>query len=201
MSYTWRYLRRMIPGGPEDVPDIQATVERAARQGFYLTSVFRRRLRNHARLAILLDQGGSMVPFHRFTRDVAETAVRESTLTQVEVYYFHNIVVDELYLDPYLTEKVSLDAVTAGWDAETSVLIVSDGGAARGFRRLPRMRATAELLARLRQHTTLMAWLNPMPSARWPDTSAAGISYLVRMFQMDPDGFSGAIDVMRGQEF
>jgi uncharacterized protein len=200
MSYSWRYLRRMVADGPADVLDVRATVEHAARQGFYLAPIFRQRQLNHAHLILLLDQNGSMVPFHRFTRDVSETAVRESALTQVEVYYFHNVAADHLYQDPYLTEQISWAAAMARWEGETSVLIVSDAGAARGFRRLPRIRATAEFLARLRQHTTLVAWLNPVPEARWPDTSAASIRQFVQMYQMDPDGFSSAIDVVRGQQ-
>jgi uncharacterized protein with von Willebrand factor type A (vWA) domain len=201
MSYTWRYLRRMLPDGPADVVDVQATVERAARQGFYLAPIFRRRQLNHANLILLLDQNGSMVPFHRFTRDVSETATRESAIAQVEIYYFHIVIGEHLYRDPYLTEPINWDVAMARCDGETSVLIVSDAGAARGFRRLPRIRATADFLARMRQHTVLTAWLNPLPDTRWTDTSAAVISQFVKMYQMDPDGFSSAIDVVRGQQF
>ena len=201
MSYTWRYLRRMIPTGPEDVLDIVGTVERAARQGFYLAPVFRRRQINYAHLILLLDQGGSMVPFHRFTRDLIETARGESFINDVEVYYFHNVVSDDLYNDSYLTEQVNWDTALSRCDGDTSVLIVSDAGAARGHRRLPRISATAQFLVRLRQHTALVAWLNPMPDTRWPDTSASSISHFVKMYQMDPDGFSSAIDVVRGQQF
>jgi uncharacterized protein with von Willebrand factor type A (vWA) domain len=129
MSYTWRYLRRMVPNGPEGVLDVGRTVERAAQQGFYISPIFRRRLVNHAHLILLLDQGGSMVPFHRFTRDMTQTALSESTITQVEVYYFHNVISDELYLDPYLTDKISWQAAVARSEADTSVLIVSDAGA------------------------------------------------------------------------
>ncbi len=62
MAYAWRYLRRPIADGPEDVPDVEATVARAAQQGFFLAPVYRRRERNHAQLLLLIDQGGSMVP-------------------------------------------------------------------------------------------------------------------------------------------
>jgi uncharacterized protein with von Willebrand factor type A (vWA) domain len=78
------------------------------------------------------------------------------------------------------------------------VLIVSDAGAARGSRRLERIGATTKLLGRLKLRTRLLAWLNPMPQERWEGTSAHMISCLVRMFQMDPDGCSAALDVVRG---
>lgn len=201
MAYTWRYLRRLVPDGPEDLLDIEATVKSAASQGFYLAPIFRRRPVNHAHLILLLDQGGSMVPFHRFTRDMVQTTYAESTISRVEVYYFHNVMTDQLYLDSYLTEQIGWESAFERCEGETSVLIVSDAGAARGHRRPPRLRATAESLFRLRQKTSLVAWLNPMPEIRWANTSASAIGQLVKMYQMDPDGFSSAIDIVRGQQF
>lgn len=206
MSYLWRYLRRMVADGPRDEMDIPATVESAARQGFFLAPVLRRRERNHSHLVLLIDQEGSMVPFHRFSRDLAETAGEESAeeqcdmgIEKVEIYYFHDVVADNLYHDPHLTRPVDFDQALALCGPETSVLIVSDAGAARGLQQFPRVRATSEFLFRLRQRTALIAWLNPMPEMRWSGTSAQIISHLAPMFQMDPDGLSKAIDVVRGQ--
>ena len=80
MVYNWRYLRRLVPDGTLDILDIDATIERATCQGFYLSPVYRHRKRNHARLLLLVDQNGSMTPFHRFSRDLVETALYESSL-------------------------------------------------------------------------------------------------------------------------
>ena len=205
LAYAWRYLRRPVADGPEEILDVEATVERAAEQGFYLAPVYRRCERNHAHLAIFLDQGGSMVPFHRFTRDVVETARYESTIEQVDVFYFHDVPADYVYLDPHQTSPVELDWVLAGCSEDTGLLVVSDAGAARGHQKvkvenkLKRIRATAGFLARLRKASALIAWLNPMPDDRWPGTSAEVIFDLVPMFQMDHDGFSNTVDVLRGQ--
>ncbi|MFN0087920.1 MAG: VWA containing CoxE family protein, partial [Blastocatellia bacterium] len=202
MTHGWRALRRPLRDGAFDVLDVPATVERAVRLGFFLDAVYRRRETNHAHLVLLVDQGGSMVPFHRFARDLAETALaeQEHRLRKAEVYYFHNYFAGSLHRDPYLTEEVGRDAALEETDAETSVLIVSDAGAARGHRRRDRIRATAAMLHELRSRTNLIAWLNPMPRARWAASSAEVIEHLAPqfMFQMDPDGFSAAIDVARG---
>lgn len=200
MVYAWRYLRRPVADGPADVLDVAATVTVTARQGFYLSPVFRRRLRNHARLLLLVDQGGSMTPFHRFTRDLIETAQQESALAAVEVFYFHNVFEERLYRDPQRTVAEPLDVALAGCDAETSVLIVSDAGAARGRRNRARIRLTALALAELKSRTPLLAWLNPMPSERWRGASAEIIAGLAPMYPMDADGLSAAIDQLRGQE-
>ena len=89
------------PTAPADVLDLNATVEKAAREGFFLAPVYRRRVRNQAHLLLLVDQDGSMVPFHRFTRELVETASEESALGQVDVFYFHNFFVETVYADPF----------------------------------------------------------------------------------------------------
>ncbi|MBD2033830.1 VWA containing CoxE family protein [Leptolyngbya sp. FACHB-321] len=199
MIYNWRYLRRPVADGIPDVLDIQATVERAARQGFFLAPIYRRRERNDARLILFVDQNGSMMPLHRFTRDLVETAQFESSLPQAMVFYFHNTPADSVYRDVYLTKKVPLPQVLANCDSDTSVLIVSNAGAARGYRRLERIQATVEFLFHLKQYTTLVAWLNPMSIERWIGSSAEIIATLVKMYPMDNDGLSQAIDIIRGQ--
>lgn len=199
MVYTWRYLRRPLPDGPADLLDVEGTVAKTARLGFFLAPVYRRRERNHAHLILLIDQGGSMTPFHRFTRDIVETAQQKSSIEEINVFYFHDVPGAALYLDPHLTKPIEFEPALAQCSNDTSVLVVSDAGSARGYRHLPRVRATTRFLSRLKRQTPLLAWLNPMPVERWVGTSAQMIAVLAPMFQMDPDGFSNAIDVVRGQ--
>jgi hypothetical protein len=157
MTYTWRYLRRPVARGAATVLDVAATVQAAARDGFYLAPVLRRREHNQARLVLFVDQNGSMMPFHRFTRDLVETASGEGTLPegQCVAYYFHNQPGEFVYRDGFLTQPIALDQVLATMDSDTSVLIVSDGGAARGYRQLSRIQATTGFLLKLRQVTKL----------------------------------------------
>jgi len=199
MAYAWRYLRRPRPEGPADILDIAATVEQVARSGFFLAPVYRRREVNYAHLLLLIDQGGSMEPFHRFGRDLVETAKQSSMLTQIDVCYFHNVPTTHVYRDSHLTQPVKLAALQSLCDSETSVLIFSDAGAARGFQRMERVRATTQLLAQLQQYTALIGWLNPMPAERWEQSSAQMIAYLTAMETINKDGFSNLIEIVRGQ--
>ncbi|NJL48393.1 MAG: VWA containing CoxE family protein [Leptolyngbyaceae cyanobacterium SM2_5_2] len=200
LSYSWRSLRRTITEGPADMIDIGATVQQTAQQGFYLKPVLCQREVNRAQLLLLIDQNGSMMPLHQFTREVVETALYESGLPdgQVSACYFQNVPADYVYRDIFLTQPVELEAMLAACDSNTSVLVVSDAGAARGYRRLERIRATVRFLTQLRRTTQLCAWLNPIPIDRWQGNSAEMIANLVPMFQMDNDGLSNAIDVIRG---
>jgi uncharacterized protein with von Willebrand factor type A (vWA) domain len=200
MAYTWHYLRRPVKDGPCDQLNLAATVERAARQGFFDRPVLERRVTDHGHLILLVDQGGSMVPFHRLTRELVET-LGEARLGRVEIGYFQNTPAERVYLDRYRKQSIPLAHLLADCDSGTGVLIVSDAGAARGGRNQARFRATARIVVRIQQRTALLAWLNPVPKVRWPGTTAQLIRAIVdnNMYPMDADGFSNAVDVLRGQ--
>jgi len=200
MVYGWRFLQRPVADGCRNVLDIPATIQRVTERGYYLSPVYRRQLRNRARLLLLIDQNGSMMPFHRFARDLVETAMEESSLQKdnVRVFYFHNVPASHVYQDLYLTSPISLQEVLGACDRDTSVLIVSDAGAARGYRRQERIQETTRFLLQLQKRTHLIAWLNPMSRSRWVGSSAEILSYLVPMFQVDRFEFGEAIDVVRG---
>lgn len=201
MAYNWRYLRRLIPDGPEEVLNVEATIKKTANQGFFLSPVKERKKRNYAHLLLLIDQNGSMTPFHHFTRDLEETAREEGNLNpeRVDIAYFHNTPTEYIYQDIYLTKPIPLVEIMEKCDNNTSILIVSDAGAARGYRRLSRIRETTRVLRQLKRYTNMIAWLNPMPPERWTGSSAQVLQYLIPMFPLDDEGLSQAIDVVRGQ--
>lgn len=198
MANNWRYLRQPIADGPVDVLDIPTTIKHFSSKGFFLAPSYKRRKRNNAHLLLFIDQTGSMEPFHHFTHDLVETAY-ESNIHQLEVFYFHNVITSYVYKDIYRTKAIELSQILKGCNNNSSILILSDSGAARGHRRFNRIADTNEFLSLLNQITPLIAWLNPMPKNRWIDSSAEIISKLIQMFTMDSDGFSKAIDVIRGQ--
>ena len=101
MVYGWRYLRRPVADGVKDVLDIPLTVSQTAQQGFFLEPAYCRREKNHAHLLFLVDQEGSMTPFHRFSQDLVETAQYESSIERVDVGYFHNLPAEYIYRDRF----------------------------------------------------------------------------------------------------
>jgi uncharacterized protein with von Willebrand factor type A (vWA) domain len=198
MAYLWRHLRRPVKDGPCDRLNLVATVERAARQGFFDRPVLERRYRDHGRLLLLVDQGGSMVPFHRLNRDLVET-LADAGIGQVDIGYFNNVPADQVYADPHRSRPIELAQRLTDCDPESGVLIVSDAGAARGGREQSRFRATVRMLVNIKRHTTRVGWLNPVPAPRWPGSTAQLIAAVVPMFPLDEDGFAQAVDVLRGQ--
>lgn len=198
MIYLWRFLRRPVADGVADVLDVKATVDRAARQGFYWQPVLRRRVTNRAHLFLLVDRGGSMTPCHRFAEDIVETACEDGQFGRVDVFYFYNVPTDHVYADDRLTKPIALETALECCDRDTSVLIVSDGGAARGYRDGKRLELTRKFLLTLGKYSQLIGWLNPIPKERWYGSSAEFIAYLVPMREMSNDGMGQIIDAIRG---
>lgn len=219
MKQNWRFLRRMGRDGPRIEIDVRATLNQISRDGFFLEPVLRPRRVNKAALILLLDQQGSMVPFHILGHHLAETITTSGRLGQTGVYYFHNFPgvapaggrfhPDPQYRDHLLFQKPGTDArlaslILADFDPEqTSVLIFSDAGAARGGWNETRIHNTAFFVYQLQAHgIEHIAWLNPMPRARWLEStnnSARAIHQFVPMFSIDQRGIREAVDVLRGR--
>lgn len=90
MKQNWRYLRRPVREGIPTELDIEATVNQIGQQGVLLEPVLLPPRINQSELLLLIDQDGSMVPFHSLSRRLAETAVRGGRLGKAGIYYFHN---------------------------------------------------------------------------------------------------------------
>lgn len=199
MKQSWRYLRRPIREGPPVELDVEATVNEIGREGILLKPVLVPRRINRAELLLLIDQGGSMVPFHALSHRLVETALRGGRLRRAGIYYFHNCPIDYIYRDPLHGDAEYIqDILDCLYDDRTSVLIFSDAGAARGGFSLERIESTRKFLDQLRQKFRYTAWLNPMPRLRWSDTTAEKLMHLIPMFDLSRRGLDDAINVLRG---
>jgi uncharacterized protein with von Willebrand factor type A (vWA) domain len=199
MKQAWRYLRRPVREGPQTEMDVEATVNQIGHQGILLEPVLVPRRVNRAELLLLIDQDGSMLPFHALSHRLAETALRGGRLGKANIYYFHNCPIDYLYHDPNHQQAESISPLVARLSERTSLLIFSDAGAARGGFSEERLKMTKNFIDQFRQRVRYIAWLNPMPQKRWDGTTAGLVARLVPMFEVSRRGLQDAIDVLRGR--
>ncbi len=199
MKQSWRYLRRMTREGPPIELDVEVTIDEFARSGMLLEPVLVPPRINRAELLLLVDHGGSMVPFHMLSNRLVETALRGGQLGRVGIYYFHNCPVEYLYCDPDQLEYERIDDILKRLPERTGILIFSDAGAARGGLSQERVAVTEHLLQQFKQRLRYIAWLNPMPRSRWSGTSAGKIMRSIPMFDLSRKGFDDAISVLRGR--
>ncbi|WP_414518427.1 hypothetical protein [Nostoc sp. PCC 9305] len=200
MKQIWRYLRHPVREGPKIELDMAATIHQIGCQGLLLEPVFIPRRVNKSELLLLIDQDGSMVPFHSLSRRLAETALRGGRLGKSGIYYFHNCPIEYLYHDPHHQQaELITNIVTHICSNRTAVLIFSDAGAVRGRYSDERYELTQQFIAQIKQRVRYVAWLNPMPRKRWLGTTAAEIAHFVPMFEFSHQGLQDAIAVLRGR--
>lgn len=199
MKQSWRHLRRVVREGLPTL-DVEATIDLVGRQGILLHPVLIPGRVNRTELLLLIDQKGSMVPFHALSQRLAETAQRGGRLGKAGIYYFHNCPTRYLYQDQTRQKAEPVPDVLAQLRPERSaVLIFSDAGAARGGFSQERLELTEKFLDQLKQRVRYIAWLNPMAKERWFGTTADEIARLIPMFEFSRQGLDGAIDVLRGR--
>lgn len=200
MKQSWRHLRRPIREGPPTELDVEATVSEIGHTGLLLSPVLVPQRKNRAELLLLIDQGGSMVPFHALSRRLSETALRGGRLVRVSIYYFHNCPTTHIYRKPTHQDAKSIQNVLGlPHDERAGVLIFSDAGAARGGFSQDRFEMTEQFLDQLSQRFRYIAWLNPTPRARWTGTTADKIQQQVPMFDISRRGLDAAISSLRGR--
>ncbi|HAC64859.1 MAG TPA: hypothetical protein DCF68_15340 [Cyanothece sp. UBA12306] len=200
MKQKWRHLRWLVREGKATELDLKATVKQISAQGFLLNPVLVPPRRNQLQLLLLLDWGGSMLPFQRLGNSLIRTAETAGKLRKVSKYYFNNCPLKYLYHDPYHQEFSLTNQILAQLEPrQTVALIFSDAGALRGGFSQKRIEYTTLFLEQLRSRVVSLAWLNPLPRERWYQTTAGEIARLVPMLPVSEEGFSQTIDVLRGK--
>ncbi|MEH2367639.1 hypothetical protein [Nostoc sp.] len=200
MKQMWRHLRRMIREGMPSELDVEATIKQIGYQGTFLEPIIVPRRVNRTELLLLIDQDGSMVPFHSLSQRLVETALRGGRLGRSNIYYFHNCPVQYLYQDPNHQQAELIENILVQLRQErTVVLIFSDAGAARGGFNPERIDLTGAFVKQLKQYVRYIAWLNPMPRSRWLGTTSGEIAHLIPMYEVNRRGMQDAIDVLRGR--
>ena len=202
MKQSWRYLRQLVREGLPTELDVDATVRRIAHYGMLLEPVLVPPRMNQTELLLLIDQEGSMVAFRALSERLAETASRGGQLGKMGIHYFHNCPITYLYRDPLHLESEPIEGVLAQLRRDRAVvLIFSDAGAARGGLNPERVEATKAFLRQLKPQIRRVAWLNPVPKARWATTSAMEIAQFVPMFEATRLGMEEAINSLRGRHY
>ena len=196
MKRAWRYNRRMRRVGAPVELDVEATMEKVYRRGIFLKPVLLPRRQNQARILILIDERGSMISFRRVIQAVIDSAT-QGGLAKTSILFFHDIPGERLFHNSSLINGELTDRVLQSF-TDAGVLVVSDGGAARGnFEDKNRLEQTSEFIRLVRRYTQNVAWLNPTPVERWSGTTAAAIRQecAVPMFGLNRRGLDAAVNI------
>lgn len=193
----WRHLRHFASRVESEEIDVQATVEKVARQKFFSEASYQYAYAHKNRFAVLVDNEGSMVVHEAWVDKIAEI-IRESVGGErFQLHYFYNYPDKFLFQDKEHTKGVPLES----WFKEigrqnTVIFIISDAGASRGEGNLQRVKLVFEFLKELRKKTPHVLWINPMPKSRWGGSPAFYISMAVKMVAATEADFADLPDII-----
>ncbi|MEM6806062.1 MAG: hypothetical protein AAF696_31985, partial [Bacteroidota bacterium] len=156
-----------------------------------------------AELMILLDDSKSMVAFKEQAEQMVKIIAKEIE-AKPERYYFSDISLPSYFKNRSHTEAVKLRDLKSKYiHKRIPVLIISDGGAARGNYSKENIIKVYQGIEGIRDFASNIAWLNPMSRSRWntPKPSSAWYinQHVIPMFDFSNSDVQAAVNVLRGK--
>lgn len=193
---------------PKSELDLQGTIDATCNNGGYLRIEMERPRKNAVKLLLLMDSGGTMIPFTKLLNELFQAIHKSNHYKDVKTYYFHNCIYAKLYKTP---ECENGDWIDTEWmfrnvDSDYKVIIVGDAAMApeelyseTGNYRGPNGGLTGEQwLLLLKQHYKKVVWLNPKMApgeAPWREAETA-IKKIFPMYKLTVEGLNEAMQTL-----
>ena len=198
-------LRHMIPTGPKDQVNLDATIYQTMKNGGEIEIVFDRSLKDRLKVILAIDNGGwSMDPYIQVVQTLFDYA--RDQFKELKTYFFHNTIYDVLWNDAARYKKPQRVDEFVRLDPDTRMVIVGDASMApyelmatdgsihleerSGQPSIERLRFIADTFP-------YSVWLNPVPERMWNFTqSITAIRRIFPMFELSIDGLERAVGHM-----
>lgn len=195
-------LRRLVPAGPRDRLDIDATIDQTMRNGGEIDLVFDRSLRDRLHVLLVVDNGGWSMDPHVATVQVLFHHAR-TQFKELRTYYFHNTIYGRVWEDAQRWQRpVPIDQLIR-FAPEARLIVVGDASMApwelqghhgsihveekSGMPSIRRLRMLADAFPHA-------VWLNPVPAEHWHMTATIPqIAAVLPMFELSLDGLEQAV--------
>ena len=194
---------------PKTELDIDATIDKTCNNGGYLQIVMGKPRKNAIKLLLLMDSGGTMIPYSSLINDLFQAVYKSNHYKDVKAYYFHNCIYNKMYNTP---ECENGDWIDTEWmfrnvDSDYKVIIVGDAAMApeelysdTGNYRGPNGGLSGwEWLKLVKQHYKKVVWMNPKMApapAPWREAETA-IQELFPMYPLTVKGLNeGMVKLM-----
>ena len=192
-----------------DIPrtelDIDGTIDKTCNNGGCLQIVMEKPRKNAVKLLLLMDSGGTMIPYSTLLTELFQSVNKSNHYKDVKTYFFHNCIYSHVYKTP---ECENGDWIETEWmfrnlDSDYKVIIVGDAAMApeelystSGNYRGPNDGLSGEeWLLQLKRHYKKVVWLNPKMApghAPWREAETA-IKAMFPMYKLTVDGLNQAM--------
>jgi len=190
---------------PKSELDIDETVNKTCNNGGYLQIEMMKPRKNAVKLLLLMDSGGTMIPYTRLMNDLFQSVNKSNHFKDVKVYYFHNCIYSKLYKTP---ECENGDWIDTEWmfrnvGSDYKVIIVGDAAMApeelysnTGNYRGPNGGLSGyEWLQLMKRHYKRIVWMNPKMApgrAPWREAETA-VKEIFPMYKLTVKGLNEAM--------
>jgi uncharacterized protein with von Willebrand factor type A (vWA) domain len=199
-----RRLRRFAREGAADQLDLDATIDKTARNAGLLDIRMVPERHNAVKVLLCLDVGGSMDDHVRVCEELFSAA--RSEFKYLEYFYFHNFVYESMWKDNRRrhAERISIRDITHKYGSDYKLVFVGDatmspyeivyaGGSVEHWNEEP----GAIWIRRLLNIYPKAIWLNPEPMERWEFTPSIKLTREIMDDRMYPLTLSGLDEGMR----
>lgn len=192
-----------------DIPrtelDIDQTIDKTCNNGGCLQIVMEKPRKNAVKLLLLMDSGGTMIPYTNLLSELFQSVHKSNHYKDVKTYFFHNCIYSHLYKTP---ECENGDWIETEWmfrnlDSDYKVIIVGDAAMApeelysqTGNYRGPNDGLSGyEWLLLLKRHYKKVVWMNPKMApgnAPWREAETA-VKEMIPMYKLTVKGLNEAM--------
>jgi len=206
-----RHLKNLRPVGPRDEINVEESIKQTCKNCGDIEIVFDKGLRDRLRVILMMDNGGwSMDPY----LEVCTTlfAYARASFKELNTYYFHNCIYDQVWEDPMRVRKPVKTLEFARKDTDSRLVIVGDAsmapyellGADGSIYYYEKQSRTGirwlQFLAEIFPHAV---WLNPKRKDRWEWTEGAETIARIRqvfpMFDLTIEGLEAAVQKLKAR--
>ena len=190
---------------PKTELDIDGTIDKTCNNGGCLQIVMDKPRKNAVKLLLLMDSGGTMIPFSSLLNELFQAVHKSNHYKDVKTYYFHNCIYSKLYKTPECEngEWIDTEWMFRNLDSDYKVIIVGDAAMApeelystTGNYRGPNGGLSGwDWLLLMKRHYKKIVWLNPKMApgnAPWREAETA-IKGLFPMYKLTVDGLNQAM--------
>ncbi len=201
-------LRELKRDGLEDELDIDQSIDKTAKEGGEIELVFARSRENSTRLILLMDTGGSMLPYTELCERLFSAASQMEHFKEFRYYFFHNCIYQDLFEDMENSKRIPTEKLFSNYHSGYKVVLVGD--ARMAYSELfdqngcidyfsTNKEPGVEWLLKIRNHFPHSVWLNPTESYYWRHSTVNAIGKIFPMFELTLDGLKDAIKSLKAR--
>ncbi len=196
-------LRNMVPSGPRDQVNIDASIYQTMKNAGEIEIVFDQSFKDRIKVILAVDNGGwSMEPFVSVIQTIFDYT--RTQFKDLKTYFFHNTIYGTIWEDPARYKKPLRIEEFAKIDPETRLILVGDASmapyelmATDGSIHIEERsgKPSLECLKFLEKTFRHTVWLNPISSDMWGYTqSISAIRSIFPMYELSIDGLEKAVE-------